>query len=144
MVLDEPSGAGTPAEFLIGDEREDDVAARAPTSGQEISERRQRHCRHVFHVDSASAPHVTITDLSRIRRDGPGVRVRRDDVEMDVDKECRGAGVRPFDPGDDVGAPWVALKQLRRQRHVRELGRDAFGDVAFEPAPGGGVVANEL
>ena len=111
-------GAVLAGALLVGEERQDEVAARPAPLAQPPPDDGERHGQAALHVDGAAPPHAPVADLARERRDGPLGGVGGDHVQVPVDQERGMAGIGAGDAGQHAGAsrPPTRRSPVRRPR----------------------------
>ncbi len=131
VVVHYPAGTPAAAGFLVGQERDDDVARRPPALGQALPQHRQEHRIHVFHVDRAAAPDAVLGDLAGERVHPPVSRVGRNHVQMTVDEQGGPGRVCALDPGHDARSLLVRFQDRGLEPGLSEQGRDVLGRGSF-------------
>ena len=92
VLLDQVVRAEHSAGFLVGEERDDEVAGRLLVGAEDVLERGEDHRIHVLHVDGAAAPEHAVLDDALERVDRPVVRLGGHHVEVAVDDQCASVG----------------------------------------------------
>src|SRR5947209_2259495 len=70
------------------------------------------HADHVFHVDRAAAPDVTVFDCAGERVHAPLGRLRGHNVEMPMDQQRTARTIRTLEAGEHVAPPGGAGLQV--------------------------------
>ena len=103
-VVHQPLAAVLAAGFLVGDEREHQVAGRHQPFALEVPRHRDHHADHVLHVDRAAAPHVAVLHRAGERVHAPVGSLGGHHVEVAVNHQRTPIGVGAGQPGEDVSS----------------------------------------
>ena len=137
LVHQEAGAPGAPG-FLVGGEREHDVAGRRPVFAQPLAHHREHHRVHVLHVDRAAAPHAAIRDLPGEWVVPPVRRAGRHHVQVTVHQQARPFAVPTADPGHHAGSLGMRFQDRRLEAYLGQQAGHVFGG---QPLAGARVVA---
>ena len=130
-VVHRVAGAVGAAGFLVGEEREDDVALGLFAGPGEAAQDGQDHGVHVLHVHGAAAPDQAVLQFAAERVHCPLVLQGGHHVEVAVDHQGTGGRIFTGHPGDHVGAAGRGFENFGGESHFFDQAGRVFGGRAL-------------
>src|SRR5215210_656622 len=132
MRLTEPLEPEPGSDLLVGAGGEDEVSAGLESLLRERRDRHRARDHLALHVEGATAPDLTFSDLPRPGVKSPLRRVREDGVGVRQEDEPRAAAL-PGYPRNEVRALGNLRVQLRRHAVVAEVLAQELGRAGLVP-----------
>ena len=138
-LADDPLSAHDSGRLFVGEEREQQRPAGDDSLASEMTDHRQHHPDHIFHIHGSTPVEPAVADLPRKRRDCPVLRHRRNHVDVPVHDETTGVRVRAFDSREETAASGHGLDELARDADVIQILGDPSAHPGLAIADRGGV-----
>ena len=101
VVVEHPPRAPVASCFFVGHTKEDQITFGSKSRGRQVFKGNSHASGLAQHIDGASAPDLTINELTCKRITTPARRCHRHNVGVSHQAQRRGVGIAAFDPRHD-------------------------------------------